>query len=86
MDKCYKRAITGSSVDVGMNATKLDQIEKEMIADIQKMFSTWRAQRDLEIGIAGPMEIQDVEQNGEQFSMKQSQQFPQQQPVSQQKL
>jgi hypothetical protein len=61
-------------------------MEKEMIADIQKMFSTWRAQRDLEIGIAGPMEVQDVEQNGEQFGMKQSQRFPQQQPVSQQKL
>ena len=43
-----------------------------MIADIQKMFSFWRARRDLEIGIAGPMEIEDVEQRGDVLSLKQN--------------
>jgi hypothetical protein len=58
-------------------------MEKEMIADIQKMFSALRTQRDMEVGIAGPMKVEDVEQNGvqmgsksheEQFAMSQSQQ------------
>ena len=53
------------------NATNLDQMEKEMLADIQKMFSVWRAQRDLEIGIAGPMQVEDVEQRSEVMSLKQ---------------
>ena len=54
------------------NAANLEQMEKEMIADIQKMFSFWRARRDLEIGIAGPMEIEDVEQRGDVLSLKQN--------------
>ena len=55
-------------------------MEKEMIAYIQKIFSDWRAQQVLEIGIAGPIEIEDVEhgeqmgpkQNGEQMGPKQN--------------
>ena len=77
----------GSSVEMEQKAKNMDQMEKEMIAYIQKIFSDWRAQQVLEIGIAGPIEIEDVEhgeqmgpkQNGEQFGMKQSQEYSQQQ-------
>ena len=77
----------GSSVEMEQKAKNMDQMEKEIIAYIQKIFSDWRAQQVLEIGIAGPLEIEDIEdgeqmgpkQNGEQFGMKQSQQYPPQQ-------
>ena len=54
------------------NAANLEQMEKEMIVDIQKMFSFWRARRDLEIAIAGPMDVEDVEQRGDVLSLKQN--------------
>ena len=43
------------------NATNLDQMEKQMIADIQKMYSMLRTQRNLDIGIPGPMQVGDIE-------------------------
>ena len=64
--------LVASSAAMNTNAANLEQMEKEMIADIQKMFSFWRARRDLEIGIAGPMEIEDVEQRGDVLSLKQN--------------
>ena len=76
-------------MEMEQKAKNMDQMEKEIIAYIQKIFSDWRAQQVLEIGIAAPMEIEDIEngeqmgprQNGEQFGMKQSQQYPQQQQL-----
>ena len=64
------------------NATNLEQLEREMIADIQNMFSALRAQRDLDI--ARPMKVGDVElkvkRNGSQFGVAQQstqqQKFP----------
>ena len=50
-----------------LKAKSLDEMEKEMIAYIQKMFVAWRTQRDMEMGIAGPMAVEDVEQNGGQI-------------------
>ena len=71
-----------SQAVMNVNATNLDQMEKEMIADIQKMFSVWRAQRDLEIGIASGIQVEDVEQRGDNASLKQNggEQFGMKQP------
>lgn len=45
---------------MSMNTTNLNQMEKEMIADIQNMFSAWRAQGHLEVAIAGPVQMEDA--------------------------
>lgn len=36
-------------------------MEQEIIKKIQSLFSEWRAQRQLEIGTASPMDNEDVQ-------------------------
>ena len=91
--KCFCFGLLVSQAALNVNATNLDQMEKEMIAEIQKMFSVWRAQRDLEIGIASEIQVEDVEQRGDNAILKQNgeEQFGMTQPeqhsaTTQQKL
>ncbi|XP_028415864.1 uncharacterized protein LOC114539437 [Dendronephthya gigantea] len=71
MGKCMRHWKKGSMIGANADAKNLDQMEQEMIADIQKMFSTWRAQKAGGIGIVGPLKVEDMEQQrNQQFSMK----------------
>ncbi|XP_046855928.1 uncharacterized protein LOC124449029 [Xenia sp. Carnegie-2017] len=52
---------TSAFVDSSLDASNLDNMEQEIMKKIQSLFSEWRAQRQLEIGTASPMDNEDVQ-------------------------